>query len=483
MKRISQWIDARTPRAVAAMIFAAVVLFTWSLDTHGNSAGTGDEPHYAMIAHSIVFDGDLDLANDYADPANLVGAGGLTPEAHAIPGKDGRLRPVHDIGLPVLFAPYFAVAYRIAAASPRWMPPGLMERARLNPALVLRHLLSFAMIAISAAMAVTLFHVCRSMTHANAAAAWWTLMFALSPPLLSHSFLFFTEIPTAFVATLFYRELALPRRSTPFQVALLGAAVGFLLLLHIRNVGLVAAMIALFLWTIRNRRGGSSAAYAFLMPILIFAAVRTLLNLHLWGSAFTNPHASMAPIGGLWAVTAETATRIFGLLVDQEHGLLAYAPIYLLVLPGALSLSHLDRRSFVRLGVLIAGYLLPVLLPFVNRHGWDGGWSPAARFLVPIAPMLAVLAFGGVAQRRTVPIFVLALVALQAALDLLLWSHPKLMWNADTGTGALASFLGIARWLPSWERPSTYSIVVSVTLLALWAAASLRSRVWRCAGS
>ena len=48
-------------RALQAMVMLAL----WGLITHGTHAGTGDEPHYLAITHSIAFDGDLDLANNY----------------------------------------------------------------------------------------------------------------------------------------------------------------------------------------------------------------------------------------------------------------------------------------------------------------------------------------------------------------------------------------------------------------------------------
>jgi hypothetical protein len=487
----TRWLETRQPRTLRRLTFAAVFLFIWGLDTHGSFAGSGDEPHYQMIAHSLVFDRDLDLANNYADGSNLVGAGTLEAGPHARTGGGGRLRPVHDIGLPLVFAPVFAVAYAAAEASGHWLPPRLMARARLTEPLVLRHLLSLAMAALAALMAVMLFDVARAMSLSHTHALAWTLLFTLSPPVLSHSFLFFTEIPGALIVVLFWRVLTRGEPLTRRHRLLTGALVGFLLILHARYAGLVGAMLALMLWRHRGTRRGWRDTLWFLVPIAVFAAARTAVNVWFWGDLLTSPHTlpetpvtAPNPLG-------EVLTRVFGLLVDQEHGLLMYAPIYLLALPAWLLVRRTRPREWMDATVLMAAYLLPVLLPAFNRHGWSGGWSPAARFLVPIAPLLIVMVFeyvrrlprpidAGPLTRRAATAGLVALVAVQIALNLLYWSRPKLLWNDGTGTGVLPAFLSppgvdLPAWLPSWHEPTTYTWVASVVFVAAWLWGSGRS--------
>ena len=54
-----------------------VALVLLGFITHSTNAGSGDEPHYLAIAHSIAFDGDLDLANNYGANEPLIAGGGL----------------------------------------------------------------------------------------------------------------------------------------------------------------------------------------------------------------------------------------------------------------------------------------------------------------------------------------------------------------------------------------------------------------------
>src|SRR5947208_6963652 len=98
-------------RKVALICF----LFTWTLTTHGKFSASGDEPHYLMIAQSIVADHDIDLANNYAqNDGRLFGHDGLAAGLHALPSRTGRLRPIHDIGLAVAIVPAYLVARAVA---------------------------------------------------------------------------------------------------------------------------------------------------------------------------------------------------------------------------------------------------------------------------------------------------------------------------------------------------------------------------------
>src|SRR4051812_28292412 len=158
-----------------------VVLVLWGLITHGTSAGTGDEPHYEIITHSLVFDRDLDVTNDYSDLRNRALGGVFEAGAHAQPGKDGRLRPVHDIGMPLLFAPYYAAAYWVTGKLVAHVPPRWLERARLNYTVIVRHFLSMAMIGITAVLAVRLLVVFSTLSISGPRAYWWAMLLVLSP--------------------------------------------------------------------------------------------------------------------------------------------------------------------------------------------------------------------------------------------------------------------------------------------------------------
>jgi hypothetical protein len=468
---------SRRSRRLALLVFAIL----WGLITHGTYAGTGDEPHYQMMAHSLVFDGDLDLTTDYSNPANLSLGGHFEGGAHIQPGKDGRLRPVHDVGLPILFAPYYLVMYRLTEVIVARVPQSWLTRARLNFTVILRHFLSFAMIAVTAWIAVYLLEIFVLLSVSGRRAFGWAALVVLSPPIVSHSFLFFTEIVSAFVAFAVFRwlrgpglvsagESSPPSRRTAAGALAAGAAAGYLLLIHARNAGLVAGLLLVAAFEARRWRRWGWLAW-FCSGIFVMLAVRTWVTYQFWGSWLTTPHARFGEVAGWEPFVAESVTRLLGWFFDQEHGLLPYAPIYLLVPAGWLALWRRDRDLSVALTLVVAAYLAVIAIPLLNAHGWRGGWTPAARFLVPVSPFLAVLAFAAVAWIPRLPPLVLAIAWAQVLLDAILWQHPGLFWNNGIGTSALLAFLDrgtgyLSAWVPSIFPP------LNVRTIALVAAAS-----------
>jgi hypothetical protein len=436
--------DRRHGRLLVLLVFGIV----WGLTTHGTFAGSGDEPHYLMIAHSLAFDRDLDLTNDYRE-ATLIGGGTLQPEVHAIP-RSGRLRPVHDIGMPLVFAPVVRLAYPLAETLGDRLPPSLLQAARLNKALLLREQLSLIMALLTGVLARELFLVFRRIGGTPRQAFAWALLVAVTPPIVSHAFLFFTEIPSALVTLVVFRRLAIEPMRSAGTAVLAGASTGFLLLIHARNVGIVAGLIsvALLLWL--GRELPTKLFAVFLLTTVLGVLARTVTTYALWGSLVTTPLAHFGGRGAPGTIAREMFVRGTGLLFDREFGLLAYAPIYLLAAPGVFLLWSHRRRLARDLLIVAACYVALLLLPLTNVAGWTGGWSPAARFLVPIAPLLSLGVYSYALHVTSGGRAILgALATLQIAIDAYVWQFPKTLWNDGDGMSAFRW----SEWLPSWLSP------------------------------
>jgi hypothetical protein len=462
LKRVEQ----SSPRRLDVLIYLIVTLVMLGLITHGNYAGSGDAVHYMVIARSLAFDQDFDVGNDYGDPTNIIKE---PAGSHARIGRNGVLRPVHDVGLPLLAAPFFAVTYRLAQMTDR-LPVSLRRRARLDEFIALRQLISLLMILVTAALAAMFFEASWHVTGQKAFAFIWALVWTLSPPILSHGYVFFTEVPSALVALLVYSRRDDLLSDRPFRRGLgLGLLTGLLVLIHVRNVGLMIALVVLIAWRVRLALGRS---LGFGIGLAIMGAVKIALNVQFWGTVLTTPHEHPGAWLGATAFLSEVTLRSLGLLFDARHGILPSAPIYLLA-PAAWFL--LTRRSRVvanELLLLVVAYLVFVVMPVTNVYGWRGGWSPAARFLVPIAPFLG-LAVPLLMTARNSLRLVAGLVLLQLLLDAFLWGHPMLLWSEGPGPAPFLEVVigrSLTAVVPAWENLNRPVLLVSLVGLGLWIA-------------
>jgi hypothetical protein len=84
----------------------AVYAATLGIDAFDSARFGGDEPHYLLTARSIAQDGDVDLANQYAE-RQYAGFYPYRLDPHGHP-TNGRLDEPHGAGLALLIAPAYA---------------------------------------------------------------------------------------------------------------------------------------------------------------------------------------------------------------------------------------------------------------------------------------------------------------------------------------------------------------------------------------
>ena len=429
-------------------LFGIVVAVLLGLSSHSMYAGTGDEPHYLAIAHSIAFDHDFDLANNYGAAEPLLADGRLDPEAHVRPGVGGVLRPVHDVGLPLLAAP----AVRVLAPAAGWlsahMPPDWMRQLRLTPSNLYQHLIESVMAIVGGILACVMARAMAAAGDDPGRARWSALAAALSPPLLIQSLLFFPDLVAALLCLIAFRRVAIDGSVSPRGWAAAGTATGLLLLVHARNAGLVCGLVAIAAIRLAGERDAMKA-WCFLTPLAALLGIRSAITDRFWGTWVTTPHEAIGAWTGWRDLLGAAGTRLAGMLVDQEYGLLIYGPVFLAAVAGLAAMVRSNRSLVSKISVAAGAYLVAVLLPLTNIHGWTGGWSPPARFWVPIVPLLA---FGLTAGFRALPRPIVAgVLGLQILINVYFWGHPKNLWNDGDGRAAVCQRAGwtICSYLPS----------------------------------
>jgi hypothetical protein len=180
---------------------------------------------------------------------------------------------------------------------------------------------------------------------------------------------------------------------------------------------------------------------------------------HTFGLAPNQVNAGAVPF------TADPWRPLLGILLDQEVGVFPNFPVLLFVLPGLLLAWRTPLTWHV------AAVVVPYVAVITSFPAWDGAWSPPARFLAVVLPMLAghVALVWDRAGPRTLAVGGL-LTAVGLALTTLAVCSPTGGFTAQKGRspalGVLDGLSGfdVARLVPSLAQPG------QVALFAIWGA-------------
>ena len=419
-----------SPSANQAAIAALALYLLVGYAVQHRVGPTGDEPHYLLIAHSILHDQDLAVADDYEEGSfRAFYQGKIGPHlAH------GTEYSVHGVGLPLVLLPGYALMGLTGV---------LLTKAVLG-AVAVREL----------------FRTVELLVGDRRAALLAAIGFGATVPGLFLLTAAYPELPAAVLALgVFRRWLASESMHTTAAIAW-GLSFGLLPLLHIKFITLAAVFLlgSVIYWP-QRRKAVVLGAAAGLSAVFVFFHVLTgnLNPLAAWGTQ--RIFWQGIPVG------------LAGLFFDQEAGLLPAAPFYVFAL---IAMGSFLRRQPV-LGVLVLATLGAVALPAAAHPAWPGGASAPARYLFPALGLLAAVAAAvwrwesdrGLAPWAVPLLLVSVLFAGFAA------SVPGqyLYLNQKDETGRLWEAMGtswdITHYLPSILRADVRSLVMAFVASAL----------------
>ncbi|HYT68369.1 MAG TPA: hypothetical protein VEL51_18225 [Vicinamibacterales bacterium] len=436
---------------------ALILLVTWGLTTHGKYSVTGDEPHYLMVAQSLRADGDIDVANNYArGDGALFGASGVQPELHVRRTTSGRTLPVHDLGVPLILLP----VYTAATAFSKIPDEGLLRRFRMNRGLFTYSLMSLALIVLCSIAAFITMRALEDSGATRAAAASVVAIAWLSPPVLSNAFLIFPEPFALFVTACAVARCAPRDRSWDWRDWSLIAMLGAIPWLHRKFAFYAVALFCVVLWR-RAPVVRSLPIRAKLLMAIVFGILP--LTLAVWTYSEWGNLAGPLALDRLPFSMSAFAHGAVGTVLDRENGLIWWAPVYAL-LPAA----FWTRRQE------LWPWLLPVFaltIPNAAHDQWWGGFSPAGRFLVPLAPIFCLIG-AELVRRASLRVAAIALLVPQIIVTAYSWQHARLFWPQGDGENRVLAILlpplGRAyRAIPSFRTAADASWPFAIALLAL----------------
>jgi hypothetical protein len=402
----------------------------------------GDEPHYLMVADSLLRDHDVSLERDYAEGRYRAFHPGPLAPHYRVRGKGGEIFSLHAVGLSVLILPAYAVGGYAGASL----------------------LLAF----IGALAAREMSALVRNV-HGETVGERVGWLVALSPPLIHYAGLIFTEVPAALLVAIALRQGG--RMDRAGRTLAVGLAVAALPWLNVRYAAFAVVLVP-FALAARPRR-----AALLLAPAALSAVALAAYHFHLYG--FFDPRR-------VYGRNPELSLAILpeglpGLLVDQEFGLLVYAPVFVLVIPGMVALYRRDRPRALTCVALIA----VALLTAGSWPMWRGGFNPPGRFLVPVLPALVLPTAAALRNRIWPGAAVLAGWGLWTGLTGA-WQPSVVHRDRDDTATLFRSYSGAEEWtrlLPAWvlpERSAGRGPLTAVWVIALIAPMVVRGRPsWR----
>ena len=319
----------------------------------------GDEPHYLLMMESMRRYHTADLSQIMASDDPLPnGVRKIRPHA-SVMSAPGTLYEVHNIGISVMMIPGFSlVGYKGAVGT-------------------------FGFLA--ALLVANMFLLGVETTGRK----WTSLVVAMiagfSAPFIYYFRYIYPEMPAALCLIYAVRVLRRDNPST-FSSLLAGAGAAFMPWLHVKFV-IMAAILAGYCLFKHFRKVKSVLWYA--LPHVPSALLLMNFFYHAYGSWLPNAQYGDAhdPVSKFFFRGAP------GLLLDRDHGLLAFAPFYWLALPGLLFLYRENRRYFA----LALTLTIPSFAILASHWMWWGGPCPPARFIIPLIPLFIPAVVGAFA--------------------------------------------------------------------------------------
>jgi hypothetical protein len=325
---------------------------------------TGDEPSYLLIAHSLAFDGDLDLSNNRQDYVhfnrqplfgddqfgfnfyNRIARGRLAGKE-----KDWGDRQyfINRPGLPALIAPAYWIGFQAD------------KRIRFSVLVWVNLMAAF--------LIVLLFYLARAYSRPLPAGL-TAFYFALTPPLIYYSNQIYPDLPAALFLS--GALLGLIQAKNKWAILITGFLAASLPWFHERFIGLFMVLMVAAFFRPDFRRWW----YLFLVFPLLSVIFQGMYYYSFYGLPF--PLNSHKPLS-LFAVPRGLAA----ILTDRDKGLLFLNPMIVLSFFGMIPLWRQDRRLAITLIFLVLAFLVPV----ASFPDWHGGICPPLRYLVTLVPL------------------------------------------------------------------------------------------------
>jgi len=343
---------------------------------------SGDEPYYLLTAHSLLRDGDINVANNYAqqdyfhfyskkdNPRLKLGIYGRQGKK----GKDS-IYPINLPGISVLMLPFYWLSQLVSG---KWLTFILKTSLSLWASLL--------------GLQVYLYARERWEKERLSLGLW--ALYAFSAPVLFYAIHLYPEVPIAFFAFYIFRKVS--GRTAPSIVGLIfcGFLLGLFPWFGLKYSFLFYPLFLVSVYFLLKEHKVRLKALVFAVPPLVSMVLFYIFIYSLYGT--------FSPIAVYEGVMSPERTEAFKQLVlgipfrsqvdtfldyflDQRDGLLLYSPLYFFALLGLVELYRRKKSDFWSLLLIGLPFLFNYAL-FTHRQGA----APQGRVLAPLSWILII---------------------------------------------------------------------------------------------
>jgi hypothetical protein len=412
-------------RKKLVLLFAVAILFYGAgsaiLVTKGIHF-SGDEPHYLLISHSLLKDGDFNLFNNYAskDYAKIMPSQ-VQISPHIAPGTKGQYS-FHSPGLSILMLPFYSLG-------------SLFSRTAML------FIIRCGMGVFGALLGIQIFLFALQEWKKEGPALGLWFLFSFTSPVFFFSIHIYPEIVVALFSLTAFRLLRFQSAFTKLQLLSLGFLLSSIIWLHaVKYVFIIIPMFLYAVWVLLlKQRIRWDILYFLLFPLCLFS-LHIVFSSSFYHSispfavSIRGPSTPTESAAYLQSLFADIPFRyrwetLLGYFLDQRDGLLLYAPLYFFAFLGMIEMAKRKLRDLGLVLCLTGFYIL--FLAFLTQRP---AYAPQARTSVAVFWGMAIfLGYFLAFNAKKIFTYIFSLFAsLSLLMTLLLLRTPRALYQPTT---------------------------------------------------
>jgi len=379
-----------------------------------------------MTTHSLLRDGDINLANNYANQDYFSFYSKKEhPRLRLWPyGRYGRkgkdyIYPINLPGISVLMLPFYWLSQLVSG---RWLT--FLLKISLSPWAVLLGL------------QIYLYGI-ELWGRKNLALGLWAL-YSFSSPILFYAVHLYPEVPIALFSVYIFRKISHGQLLSSGQLLFLGFLLGLFPWFGLKYTFLFWPLLLIAIYFLLQEHKAGKRTFIFLaLPLFstalfyffIYTLYGTFSPVAVYEGVMTPERAEAFKQAVLQIPLRARVDAFLDYFLDQRDGLLLYSPFYIFSFLGLIEVFRRRRRDFWCFLLICFPYLLNYAF-FTHRQGA----SPQGRVLAPLSWVAAIsLGYFLVHNRRKIFSFLFAVAAAASLLmAALLLAQPSFLYQPTT---------------------------------------------------